>query len=164
MQKLKQAGYRFLRWSERYTKTDMVYLTHGGFWLLFGHILTAGAGFFISVGFAYFLPKSAYGDYRYVISVFAILSAFSLTGLNTAIIQAVARGFEGSLRQGFRLSLRWSALVVAGALAGSAYYFLHANAFLGTSFLIIAATAPFLNSWGLFASFIIWPRPGLSPR
>jgi O-antigen/teichoic acid export membrane protein len=132
----------------------MVYLTHGGFWLISGQVLTTAANFFISVGFAYFLPKSVYGDYRYVLSIFAVLSAFSLTGLNTAIIQSVARGFEGSLRQGFRLAMRWSGLMVAGALAGSAYYFTHGNMFLGFSLLIISLAAPLMNSWGLFVGFI----------
>jgi O-antigen/teichoic acid export membrane protein len=154
MQKLKDSAYRFLRWTEKYTKTDMVYLTHGGFWLTASHVLTVLANFFISVEFGLYFPKSSYGDYRYVLSIFAILSAFSLTGLSTAIVQAVARGFDNSLRQGFRLSFRWSAFMTIGGLIGSGYYFWHANVFLGSSLLIIAIISPFLNSWGLFASFI----------
>jgi O-antigen/teichoic acid export membrane protein len=146
--------FNTLRWSERYTKTDMVYLVSGGFWLGGGHVLSIFVGFFTTVALGYFLPKTGYGDYRYVLSVFAVLSAFTLTGLNTAIIQAVARGFDGSLKQGFRLSIKWSGLAVAGALAGSAYYLWRDNTFLSAALLMIALAMPFFHSFGLFASYI----------
>lgn len=151
---IKTKVFNVLRWSERYTKTDMVYLMSGGFWLGGGHVLTIFVSFFTTVALGYFLPKTGYGDYRYVLSVFAVLSAFTLTGLNTAIIQAVARGFDGSLRQGFRLSVRWSGLAVAGALTGSAYYFWRDNTFLSTALLMIALAMPFFHGFGLFASYI----------
>jgi O-antigen/teichoic acid export membrane protein len=154
MEYLKLRLYNLLRWSEKYTKTDMVYLTSGGFWLTMGQVLMTGANFLTSIVFAYYLPKHAYGDYKYILSVFAIFSAFTLTGLNTAIVQSVARGYEGSLRQGVRLSMRWSVIASGGALIGATYYFFRGNSFLGISLIVVAATIPFVHSYGLYASYI----------
>lgn len=145
---------RLLRWSEKYTKTDMVYLTHGGFWLTGAQVITTLVSFGASIAFGYFIPKDVYGTYRYILSAAALLGALTLTGLNTAIIQSVARGFEGSLRDGFRLSMRWSWIAVGAALIGSVYYAYHANYILAISYLLIAFTSPLLYSSGLFGSFI----------
>ncbi len=154
MQKVKDKAYRFLRWTEKYTKTDMVYLTHGGFWLTGGQILTTSVNFILSIAFAYFLTKDTYGTYRYILSIASVMTAFSLTGLSTAVLQSVARGFEGSLRSAFRLSMKWSVPMIIISIGTAVYYFLHQNNILGVSLLIAAVCSPFMVSAGLFASYI----------
>ena len=63
MQKLKQKIYRLLRWSERWTRTDMVYFTKGGFWLSLGQIFGSLAGLVLALIYANFLPKTTFGIY-----------------------------------------------------------------------------------------------------
>ncbi len=154
MHKFRSYTYNLLRKSERYTKTDMVYLVRGGFWLTSGQVIALISSFLLSIAFANLIPKETYGIYRYVLSAASIIGAFSLTGLSTAIVQSVARGYEGALRSSFRLSLRWSSFAVIAALAGAGYYFYQGNNILGTSLIIIGACSPLLNSAGLFASYI----------
>lgn len=151
---IKRRIYSLLRWSERYTKTDMVYLVSGGVWLSASQVLIAVVSLLSTVALGLYLPKDAYGNYRYVLSVFAILSAFTLTGLNTAIIQSVASKYDGALRQGFRLSLKWSLFASLGAITGASYYFFKGNTFLGSSLILIATAIPFFHSYGLFGSFL----------
>ena len=43
--KIKNKTYKLLRKSEKYTKTDMVYLTKGGFWLTLGQIISSTSAF-----------------------------------------------------------------------------------------------------------------------
>jgi len=74
---------------------DNYFLTQGSY-LSIGHVISIICGFLLSIAFARFLPKEIYGQYRYILSVVAILAIFTLPGLKTAITQAVARGFEGS--------------------------------------------------------------------
>ena len=62
MQKLKQAGYDFLRWSEKYTKTDMVYTAQSGFWLNLNYIIGSFLSLGLTVLFAHLLPKETFGS------------------------------------------------------------------------------------------------------
>jgi len=64
IKKLKDKIYRLLRRSEKYFKTDMVYLAHGGFWLTLGQIISSAASFLLAIAFANLLPKETYGTYK----------------------------------------------------------------------------------------------------
>lgn len=146
MEYLKKKTHSILRQSERYFKTDMVYLAKGGSWLTLGQIVTSVASFALSIAFANLAPQTVYGIYRYVTSLAATLTAFSLTGVGTAVIQSVARGFENVIRSAFWMSVRWSALLIAISLVGSLYYFLQGNTTISISLLFIGSFSPFLNS------------------
>ena len=89
--KIKTKIYKLLRWSEKYTKTDMVYLAKGASWLTSGQIISSFAIVLLAIAFANLIPRETYGTYKYVISVVGALSIFTLPGINTAVVQAVAR-------------------------------------------------------------------------
>lgn len=145
---------KWLRATEKYTKTDMVYLAKGGFWLTFGDLSSAALAFLISVIYANFLPKEIYGSYRYILSIFAILNTLSLTGMNTAVTQAVARGHEGVLKQAYFFQLRWGVLQAISALAVAGYYYWNGNLMLAGSFALIAIFAPFANAANTYLAFL----------
>jgi|CXWL01.1.fsa_nt_gi O-antigen/teichoic acid export membrane protein len=152
---LKKATVHLLRWSERYTKTDMLYLTKGGLWLSLGHGIQTISGLILAVAFANLISKDVYGTYQFVLSGAAILSAFTLTGMDGALSRTVAQGSEGALRAGFRAQLRWSMLIVlAGATLG-AYYYIQENTTLALSFFIVGACAPLLEGFGLARSYLV---------
>lgn len=146
--------YRLLRWSEKYTKTDMVYLASGGFWLTLGQIVSAGSAFLLSIAFANLLPKETYGVYKYVLSVAGILAIPTLGGMNTAVTQAVARGFEGSLMPALKAKIRWGLLGALASLILAGYYFYQDNTTFTISFLISAVFLPFMDSFGIYDSLL----------
>lgn len=143
-----------LRWSEKYTKTDMLYLTRGSFWLSLGQGVTILSGLLLSIAFANLLPPEVFGLYRYIIAASAIIGAFALTGMATAVIQAVACGYDGALRAGFFQSLRWSIGTSVLALGASAYYYLNGNLTLALSFIPIAIATPIILSSSLYQGFL----------
>jgi O-antigen/teichoic acid export membrane protein len=146
--------YSLLRWSEKYTKTDMVYLASGGFWSTLAQVGTAICTFVLAVVVSRFVPKEVYGTYKYVLSLIATLSPFSLTGLPTAVFQSTANNFEGALREGFIQNLRWSFFIFLGALGLATYYFIFQNNTLATAILIGGCLSPFLASANLASSFL----------
>ncbi|HUY62283.1 MAG TPA: oligosaccharide flippase family protein [Candidatus Paceibacterota bacterium] len=154
MPPLKDRLYRLLRWSEKYTKTDMVYLASGGFWTTFAQIVAAAAVLIFAIVVGRFLPKEVYGEYKYVLAAVAILSTFSLSGIGSAVFQSVARGFDGALHEGFWANIRWSALVFLGAFALAAYYLMQGNATLAFGVLIGGCLSPFLTSANLAGAFL----------
>ncbi len=151
---LREKIYKFLRWSERYTKTDMVYLTRGGFWLTLGQIIYSLSIFFLAIAFANLVPKEIYGTYQYILSVFAILGVFSLTGMNSAVIRAVSKGFEGTLNKSFWVQIKWGLITFFACLAIAVYYFAQGNQVLAISFLIVGSFSPLLNSANTFNAFL----------
>lgn len=154
MQKIRSKAYSWLRGSEKWFKTDMVYLAKGGFWLSLSHTIAVGSGFLLTLGFANLLPKESYGIYKYVLSVAAILSTFSLTGLAGSITRSVANGFDGTLRQGFKENLKWGWIIYVGGFVGGLYYFLNGNNTLAISILLVGALSPLNSSASLYAPFL----------
>jgi len=147
---------RFLRWTERYTKTDMVYLAKGGSWLTLGQVGAVGLSFVLAVAFGHLASQDAYGNYKYILTLTSIFAAFSLSGIGTAVTQAAARGKEGVLRQGFWLNLRWSIGISVISLGGAAYYwFVANNVFAAAALLVVAVFVPLLNSFQLYDPYLV---------
>lgn len=140
---------------EIYTKTDLTYLTSGGFWLSLDQVGGALIAFLLAIAFAHYVPKETYGAYRYLISAFWVLTAFTLTGLPMALSQAVARGREGVYRASFLPSILAGIPLTFISFGMSAYYLLHGNNSFGIAFVVIAILGPFLQPAYLFGPFLM---------
>jgi len=151
---VKEKTYNLLRWSEKYTKTDMVYLAHGGFWLTLGQAVSAASSFFIAIAFANLLPQESYGTYKYVLSVASILSLAVLPGINTAVVRAIAKGDEASIIIATKEKIKWGILGGLGSLAMALFYYLNKNFELSIIFLIISAFIPLMDSFSIYDSYL----------
>lgn len=133
---------------ERVIQADIRYLVSGNFWLLASRAISVGSGIALSIVFANLLSPETYGFYKYVVSLAGIVSAFSLTGLNTALVNSIARRDIGILRATFMEGFWWATISSIITLAASAYYFWHGNALLGWSLVIVTLTYPFSFATG----------------
>ena len=136
MERLKHHAHTALRRSEKYFKTDMVYLAKGGFWVTAQFALSSLAGLLLFALLAHLLDAATFGIYRYVISLVGILGAFSLTAMTSAVTQAVSRGHERTLYSSIPLQLRWSLLSVLVGIIVSIYYLFNAHLILSAAVLI----------------------------
>lgn len=152
--KLKTKLYNFLRWSEKYTKTDMVYLAHGGFWLSSGYIITLIKGFVISILMANLLTKENYGYYKFILSIFATISIFGLQGLSTAITQSVAINNDGIVKKTIKTALKWSWIGSVFLLIFAFYYFTKNNLTFTLSFLVLAISFPLYSISGYYGAIL----------
>lgn len=144
---------RLIHKLEIYTKTDLSYLASGGFWLTLDEVAGGLAALLLSIAFAHYLPKEVYGTYRYFIALFWMLTAFTMTGLPTAVSRAIARNHEDAFRSSFLFSIRWALPLSFIALGTSAYYFLHANTVLGFGLITIALLGPLMQAAYLWGSY-----------
>lgn len=151
---IKQKTYDFLRQSEKYTKTDMVYLFKGGSWLTGGQIVSSMAVFLSAIAFANLVPREVYGTYKYIISIAGILTIATLRGMATVVTQAVARNYEGVVIPALKAKIRWGLLSAVGGFTAAAYYYINGNNTLAISFLIIAGFLPFIDSFGIYTNFL----------
>lgn len=151
---VKEKLTKILRSSEKFTKTDMVYLAKGGFWLTAGQIISAAATFGLAVAFANLLPKETYGTYKFVLSIAGMLTIFTLPGMMTSLTQAVARGFEGSLQPVIKERVRWALIGAAAALGVAVYYYVNGNTTLTLAALILAFFLPMMDTFGTYEGLL----------
>lgn len=144
---------QLLRWLEKYTGTDMVYLAKGGIWWTGGRFLTSLCGLSILVAFGRFTSKEIFGAYQYILSMAAIFSIFSLPGIDTALIRTVAKGNEQMFFSCFKEKMKWGTIGSLLSLLVALWYFFQKNLQLAISFLIVAIFLPFINSFLLYFSF-----------
>ncbi|MFC1721251.1 oligosaccharide flippase family protein [Patescibacteria group bacterium] len=154
MKNIKQKIYNWLKWSEKYTQTDMIYLTKSGSWLLLARIVLLISSLLLSVAFANLLPKETYGSYQYILSIAALLAIPTLTGINTALMKAVAQRAEGSIIPALKTRMRWGLLGGLASLFVAGYYYLNGNDSLTIVFLIIAVFMPIMDPLGIYGSFL----------
>jgi len=154
MEALKQRAHDTLRWSERFFKTDMVYLARGGFWQAFGQASSSIFSLILIVAFANLLPKETYGLYRYILSLAGILGIFTLTGMNRSVMQATASGYEGALKTAVEYQLKWGVIMMAGFWALAGYYIFNGNSVIGTSLLIMSFVIPLVLAFNTYGAYL----------
>jgi len=143
-----------LRWSERYTKTDMIYLTKGGFWLTASKALSISSSFLSSIVFANFLPEETYGVFRYVLSIISLLTIPTLHGIDTALTRAISRGVNVSIAHTLQTRIKWGVLGGVGSLALGGYYLLMGNEILAAAFLFAAIFVPVMDPLHIYTAIL----------
>ena len=99
--------YKLLRWSEKWTHTDMVYIAKGGFWLTLAQIVSTFSGFLLVMAFANLLDPETYGIYKFVLSMASLFAIPTLSGMGTALVRSVAQGNEGSIIPALKIKIKW---------------------------------------------------------
>lgn len=153
MRNLKNRIIPILRWSEKYTKTDMVYLTKGGAWFGLGTALSWIISFCTAIAFANLISKETFGAYQYVLSMIGIFGILALAGMGTAIARATARGKDGSLFEALRTKIAWGLLGGLGSIIFGAYYLSQENSVLGWAFIIAGICIPFWEAPGIYINY-----------
>jgi O-antigen/teichoic acid export membrane protein len=151
IKKIKSTTYALLRKSEAWTKTDMVYLVRGGSWLTFGKLIGAISGFILAILYANFLTKEDYATYKYLLSIAGLFSIITLPGIETSMIKSIAKGFEGSYKQGLATRLKWSAFGSLITILIAIYYYFNHNHTLAIGLIIIIFTSPIVNTFSMIS-------------
>lgn len=154
MEPLKIRLISLLRWSERYTKTDMVYLASGGMWLGVAQLTASGVGFVLTIILANFLPKETLGEYRFLMSAVLILTVWALPGMRLSIIESTPKGFRKNLLVGYQAMKQWAFIGSGLALAVTLYFISMGNYPLAIGFGIAALALPWLDASALHVEFL----------
>lgn len=152
---LKTRTLSVLKKTERYTKTDMEYLLSGGFWITLGQGLSAISGLILSYAFANLVPPEVFGNYRFILSIAGILGAFTLPGVATALVRAVALHEKGVLRHTLFVRIYWGTIASGIALIIAGYYlFIEYNPSLAIALVISAVFLPLYDPVQMYSSYL----------
>jgi len=139
---LKQRVSKSFEYAQDLLRIDLKYYLKSGFWISLSNFWTLIAQLLVSFAYANFLPIYVFGIYKYITSTAAILGSVTLTGMNTAITQAVANGKTGTFHKSIKYQLKWNVIyLLASCLMGS-YYFILNNQLLGFAFVILGIIQP----------------------
>lgn len=153
--KIKLKINEFLIGTQKYTGTDNVYIARSGGWLTIGNIISAGVSFLLSIAFARYISKETYGEFRYILSAMSIFAIASLKGLDDALIQSVARGFEGSYKKLLNTRLKWTILGSAASVIWGLYFLINkGQPALAISFFITALFLPPMITGNTYLSYL----------
>ena len=137
MKTIKIKLYSFIVYLSTLTKTDLVYLTTGGFWLIVEQIVSSITSFILVIIFARFLDQSTFGNYNYVHSILSI-----------------AKGYDSTIFLALKTKIKWSLIVSALALMFGFYYFINSNSELGNTFLFMALFFPIFISAYVYDAYL----------
>lgn len=154
MYTLREKIRRFLLWSQKYTKADMLYIGKNGFWVLFNQSTSSVLSLLLMVAFANLLPKETYGTYSYILALASILNIFTLTGMNEAVARAVASGKAGVLRPAVVYQLKWNLLMLLASLLLGSYYLIQGDVVFATSLYILGLFVPATLAFNTYSSFL----------
>jgi len=134
---------------------DIYYFLKGGFWLGGGFVISSLLALLIATAFARFAPKELYGQYQFVLAFIGIFSAFTLPGMNTAVIQSVSRGLERSIIQATRIRLKWSLLGSLSLLVVAGYLKFIRPTTIWPTFILASVLFPLFYSFDGYGSFYV---------
>ena len=148
---VKNLARRLLIRSQDLTGTDNVYIAKQGFWSTFGFAANSLLSFAVVWSFANFLPKELYGTYKYLLSLVASITFLALSGINTAVAQAVSRGQHRALEYAVRFQLKWNLMFISVGIAIGGYYLYNGNSLFAYAISLLCiewAISSALNTYG----------------
>ena len=154
MEKLKERVYLLAKRYSSKVGLDLPYFIKGGFWLSVSQFFNTLKGFILSVVLANILSKEAFGEYSFVLSILGVVGVFALPGMSLAIIQSVAKGYEGTYFRGLREVFKYSWIGSVILVGMSIYMYFKGNFNLSTIFLILSVMFPFYSISGYYYSFL----------
>jgi len=113
-----------------------------------------GFSLLLSIAFARLLTKDLFGQWNYILSIMGILAIFSLPGMSTAIVQAVARNHDRVLIETTKERFKWSILGSIALFGVGIYYFLNNSVLLGQGLMISALFFPFFGNLTGYSAFL----------
>lgn len=153
--KIKQTTIHLLRWSQKYTGTDMVYLASGTFWLNLNKALGIVVGLGLSILYARYIDKDVYGNYRYILSFLSMFGFFSLSGMGFAMTRAVARGYERTyVRFAKIIFISTLGITIIGLCSSLYFFFIRQETVIALSLAVGALLIPFVEGTGNWRAYL----------
>lgn len=153
--KMREKIKNWLNRASDFLGTNIAYTLKGGSALTLNNFISVAANLILVFFFARLLPKEVYGTYSYILAWISVLGIFALPGMDMAVMQSVARGFESSLVLGLKKKIRYGILGTLAALIIGGYYLYNGNQILATIFFISAIFIPFLSSFQIYYAYLV---------
>ncbi|MCB0195312.1 MAG: oligosaccharide flippase family protein [Anaerolineae bacterium] len=133
---------------------DFRYFVVGSGWLTFAIGIGYAMGLLRSIAFARLAPSEVYGQYSFVLAAVGMLSVVTLSGISTALTQAVARGMHGSFFEAVKIRALWGSLgSIVVIIFGIGYAYYQTEIKFLWAFAAVALFIPFISCTDLITAY-----------
>ncbi|MCD6471079.1 oligosaccharide flippase family protein [bacterium] len=154
MKKIKEKIYNLtITYSSKF-ELDLLYFIKGGFWLSIGQISSMLKAFILSLIFANLLSKEIFGQYSFVMATIGLASTFALPGMAYAIIQSVARGYDGTYFKALKQIFKWGWLGSLFLLSIAIYGIFSGRIYGAIVFLMVSFIFPFYSFKSYYSALL----------
>jgi len=133
---------------------DLNYFVKGGVWLSLGQGFNLLKSFILSIVFANILSVGVFGEYSFIMSILGIAGIFALPGMKNAVIQATAKGYDGTYFKAIKQIFNWSWLGSLFLLIFSTYEYCIGSFDMALIFLIVASILPIYSISGFYSALL----------
>ncbi len=144
----------FLTKISRVVGLDLARHISNGKWIFLKFGVVAVGGWILSLMFARLGTKETLGQYQYILSLITVISLSSLPGLNTAALEAVAKGREAGVLRAIRLSFLFSLIgLVILIVLGFYHIYFKEKLLIGETLILVGFLVPFyyaFNTWNIY--------------
>lgn len=134
---------------------NLDYLTSHGSWTLFKEVIVSLLSFINVILITRLFSREMYGQFVFVNATTELIKLVAIPGIFTAVARSVAKGYDGSLFQGFKKQFFYALFGVLILWGVTGYYYWVDNILLCKAFFIVSLFFPFLDSLKLWWAYLI---------
>lgn len=124
------------------------------FWVSTESLFSLVLGLLVVYAMANFLDPNIAGQYKYLISLAAIVASFTIAGVTYAVSREAALGNDSFFHYATNKSLRWSLLPISIAILIASYYSYMGNSVYAFSFLLATVFSVMLANFSIYRSYL----------
>src|SRR5207244_4172851 len=124
---------------------DLRYILRGGTYLAMTQISSAIFAFLLTIAYAHYLSKDGLGIYKFMLSTYSLFVIISLPGMDTSIVETIAKGNHGALKRSIAIKFKWGFLGTLAAWVYAIYLFYAGETVVGEIFLLVGVFLPFME-------------------
>lgn len=124
-------------------------------WIVTGQVLVSITAFGMTYALANYVTEAVAGMFRFVLALYAAISAFALVGMNNALMNAVAAGNSGSYKFAVYKKIQYGLIgsLILGATALH-YAFNVGDVRLAQALVIVSLLLPWIEAFSLSGPYL----------
>lgn len=134
---------------------NLDYLTSHGSWTLFKEVIVSLLSFINVILITRLFSREMYGQFVFVNATVELIKLVAIPGIFTAVARSVAKGYDGSLFEGFKKQFSYALFGVLILWGVTGYYYWIGNLLLCKAFFIVSLFFPFLDSLKLWWAYLM---------
>jgi len=130
------------------------YIFKNSFWITTENFASLTFGLLVVYAMGNFLDPNTAGQYKYLISLAAIVSSFTIAGVTFAVTRETANGQDSFFQYATSKSLKWSLLPITIAFFLAAYYFFKGNSSYAVAFFLATFFTVMIANFSIYRSYL----------